>query len=274
MIYKCNSSDNSQILSYIGTEHYKCLYLYMNYLKYGTHSDTIGVYIQTSTDGIQAIFLTYYSCIHIFSRQNTFSLQEFNAFLNEHPFSMIYCKKATALYIWNSIEKNSSEFSISFGWVAQLTSLCHKRDRNVEMAKKEDFRQIAEMICADEDIGRSYNIDNLAKQLYERNQEGYTRNVVIKDGKVVVAHACTNAEINGIAVVGELVVNKEYRRQGYGSDIWCNLCYTLLNENKEIYSFYYSDVSRALHRKMGFREVCEWGKIVVSPQQNRGLKNA
>ena len=237
----------------------------MNYQKYGTESDTIGVYIQTNANGIQALFLTYYSCIHIFSRQNTFSMVEFNAFLKEHPFSMLYCEKTTAFYIWNSIDNNSNRFSISFGWVAQLTSLCQKGNRNVQMAKKEDFRQIAEMICADEDIGRSYNIDNLAKQLYERNQEGYTRNVVIREGKVVVAHACTNAEINGIAVVAELVVNKEFRRQGYGFDIWCNLCYTLLHENNEVFSFYYSDASRALHRKMGFREACEWGKIVVNP---------
>lgn len=263
MIYKCNSSDNSKILSYIGKDYSKCLYLYMNFLKYGIESNTISVYIQEDKEGIQAIYLIYYSCIHVFSRQNTFSLQELNSFLNEHTFSMIYCEKTTALHIWNSLENEKRNCSsITYGWVAQLTSPIPKESSDVQPAKKEDFRQIVEMIYADEDIGRSYDIESLAAQLQERNQEGYTRNLVIKDGSTVVAHACTNAEIKGLAVVAELVVNENYRRRGYGSEIWASLCNDLLKEKKEVFSFYYSEASRALHRKLGFQEVCEWAKIV------------
>lgn len=231
MIYKCNSSDNSKILSYIGKDYSKCLYLYMNFLKYGIESNTISVYIQEDKEGIQAIYLIYYSCIHIFSKQNMFSQREFNSFLNDHSFSMIYCEKTTALYIWKMFEeekRNSS--SITCGWVAQVTSYIPRNSGSIQPAQKDDFRQIVEMIYSDEDIGRSYDIESLAAQLQERNQEGYTRNLVIKDGTTVVAHACTNAEIEGLAVVGELVVNEKYRRQGYGSEIWASLCNTLLKE--------------------------------------------
>ena len=143
----------------------------------------------------------------------------------------------------------------------------------MQPAQKEDFPQIVEMIYADEDIGRSYDIESLTAQLQERNQEGYTRNLVIKEGTTVVAHACTNAEINGLAIVAELVVNKNYRRQGYGSEIWASLCNNLLNEKKKVFSFYYSEASRALHRKLGFQEVCEWAKIVFS-SPNQGKNHA
>ena len=263
MINKCNIDDKAKIISYIGKDYSRCLYLYMNYMKYGIESDTISVYLQEDKEGIQAIYLVYYSCIHVFSRQKMFSLQELNSFLNERTFSMIYCEKATALYIWNGLKKEKRDCSsITYGWVAQVTTLIPRESRDVHPAQKEDFRQIVEMIYADEDIGRSYDIESLAAQLQERNQEGYTRNLVVKDGATVVAHACTNAEINGLAVVAELVVNDNYRRHGYGSEIWASLCNDLLNEKKEVFSFYYSEASRALHCKLGFQEVCEWAKIV------------
>lgn len=268
MIYKCYSNDKSKIISYIGKDYSKCLYLYMNFLKYGIESNTISVFIQEDKEGIQAVYLIYYSCIHVFSRHNMFSLQEFNSFLNEHVFSMIYCEKTTALYIWNSLENEKRNCSsITYGWVAQLTSHIPLESQDVQPARKEDFRQIIEMIYADEDIGRSYDFESLAAQLQERNQEGYTRNLVIKDGSTVVAHACTNAEITALAVVAELVVNENYRRQGRGSEIWASLCNDLLQEGKEVFSFYYSEASRALHRKLGFHEVCEWAKIVFSSQK-------
>lgn len=271
MIYKCNSNDNPKIISYIGKNYSRCLYLYMNFLKYGTESNTISIYIQENLEGIQAIYLFYYSCMHVFSKQNTFSLQELNSFLSNHSFSMIYCERTTALYIWNSFKEDKRNcFSISSGWVAQVTSLIPGESQNVQSAQKEDFRQIVEMLYADEDIGRSYTIDSLTAQLQERNQEGYARNLVIKDGATVVAHACTNAETNGLAVVAELVVKENYRRQGYGSEIWASLCNILLKEKKEVYSFYYSDASRTLHRKLGFQEVCEWTKIVFTKIKGNG----
>ena len=120
------------------------------------------------------------------------------------------------------------------------------------------------MIYEDDDIGQSYNYTDLAKQIEERNREGYARNLVIKQNDLVIAHACTNAEIGKIAVVAELLVRKEYRRKGYASEIWRTICRQLLSEEKEVFSFYYSEESRALHKRIGFYEVCEWTKIVIS----------
>lgn len=116
----------------------------------------------------------------------------------------------------------------------------------------------------DEDIGKSYNKNELAEQLLQRSKEGYSRNYVIKKNDVVIAHACTNAEIDGVAIVAELIVNKEYRRRGYALEIWRAICEEVLKEGKRVFSFYYSNESRNLHKKVGFHEVCEWGKIVFN----------
>ena len=62
------------------------------------------------------------------------------------------------------------------------------------------------MIYSDQDIGRSYNKDELAAQLFQRMEEEYSRNYVLKDGEKVIARACTNAETSQLAVVAELIV--------------------------------------------------------------------
>ena len=104
----------------------------------------------------------------------------------------------------------------------------------------------------------------MAKQIEERNQEGYARNLVIKQDGQVIAHACTNAELNRIAVVAELLVKEGYRKKGFASEIWRTICSQLLSEGKEVYSFYYSEESRILHKHIGFHEICEWAKVVIS----------
>jgi predicted GNAT family acetyltransferase len=102
----------------------------------------------------------------------------------------------------------------------------------------------------------------------ERCMEGYSRNLVIKKDDLVIAHACTNAESEEIAVVAELIVRKEFRKMGLASEIWRDLCSRLLSEKKEVYSVYYSEESRSIHRKIGFYEECEWSKIVIPSNAN------
>ena len=264
MIVKCNSNQQEYMIEdYIGDEYYKCLYLYMDLKRYGIDSEKIEVYIQLTNGEIEAIFLIYYSCLHVFSRQNAFDLFEFWQYFKKIDFSMIYCERSTAEYLWQGLfDEVSPFFDMKFGWVARIDMVDKKDSGKAQVATDDDFFQIVSMIYEDEDIGKSYNIKELSRQLVERSKEGFSRNYVIKEGNLVIAHACTNAEVEDIAVVAELVVNKEYRRQGYASDIWRSLCGDLISENKMVFSFYYSDGSRALHKKIGFKEVCVWTKIV------------
>lgn len=263
MIEKCSARHEPIINEYIGNEFYRCLYLFMNLHRYGADSDTIDVFIQKQEGELRAVYLLYYSCIHVYSRDNNFSLEEFNSFISAREFTMIYCEKSTAEYIWSGLpEVLKQRASLSFGFVAQIEKVDKEDKHQTIRAEEPDFRQIVSLIYDDEDIGRSYDLDDLSKQLKERAEEGYTRNYVIRDGQTVVAHACTNAEMEWLAVVAELVVNKAYRQQGYATDIWRAICSTLLSEGKKVFSFYYSEESRSLHKNIGFFEVCEWAKIV------------
>ena len=266
MILKCSIADENKVLSYIGNDYANCLYLYLDLKKYGIESDKIEVFIQENDfNEITAVLLKYYSCIHVFSYDNSFNAIELGCFIEKHRFSIVYCTSQTAGVIFKALPKNILDSAtMSTGWVAQINAVDKVPKGLATNAQDDDFEQIVQLIYEDDDIGRSYKYDELSQQLKERNRSGYTRNMVIKDGNNVIAHACTNAELDNIAVVAELLVHKDYRRKGYASEILRDLCSRLLNENKEVYSFYYSDESRLLHKKIGFSEVCKWAKIVIS----------
>lgn len=266
MIVKCTQSDIDAILSYIGNEYPKCLYLFLNLTRYGFDNDRIESFIQYDEGVISTVMLQYYSCLHIYSKDNSFDNEELTSFISsKKDLSMLYCESSTADKIASKLSKKiKKHFSITKGWVAQVKKLNIVPKGIAIKAKSCDFEQIVKMIYDDDDIGRSYKYDELAKQLEERNKEGYSRNLVIKDNELVIAHACTNAEIDKIAVVAELLVRKKYRRQGLASEIWGDICNQLLTEGKEVFSYYYSQESRSLHKKIGFKEVCVWTKIVIA----------
>ncbi len=265
MIRKCSEEDRQIIMDYIGTEYSRCLYLYLDLQKYGFDSDTAEVFVQQSDGIVRAVLLCYYSCLHVYSRDDSFCADELCKFIENSDLTMIYCVDTTAARIYESLSCDMKDrASVSTGWVAQIRNTDKKSRGLAEPAMEKDFYQIAKLVFDDEDIGRSYRFDELAKQLEERNREGFARNYVIRKDGLVIAHACTNAEFEGIAVVAELLVRKEYRRQGLASEIWRSICEDLLSEGKEVYSFYYLDESRRLHHKIGFTEVCCWSKIVIS----------
>ena len=265
MINKCFEKDRRKILDYIGTEYSHCLYLYLNLQKYGIDSGSIEVYSMDVGDSITAVMLKYYSCLHIYSRDNAFDAIELSAFFVSQDYTMLYCSSETARIIYSVLPDNlTANASITNGWVAQIECIDKEPVGLAVPAERNDFEQIARLIYEDDDIGRSYNYDDLVRQLIQRNKEGYARNLVIKDNDLVIAHACTNAELATVAIVAELLVRKEYRRRGYASEIWGDICGKLLSEGKEVYSFYYSEESRQLHKHIGFFEVCEWSKIVIN----------
>ena len=265
VIIKCVPSDEKTLLSYIGADYSSCLYLYLNLIKYGINSEVIGVYFQKENGIITSILLKYYSCLHVYSNDSRFDSAEVSDFFLNNNFTMLYCTAEIARSIYSEFpEHMKKRASITNGWVAQIKDLDKPAKGLAVKAQDKDFDQIVKLIYSDEDIGRSYKFDELKLQLVERNKDGYARNLVIKKGDLVISHACTNAELGNVAVVGELLVKEEYRKQGYASEIWRDICGNLLSEGKEVYSFYYSEESRVLHKHIGFFEVCEWAKVVVS----------
>lgn len=266
MIVKCWTKDRQRVLSYIGADYSRCLYLYLNLNKYGLDSNQIEVYLQEKGGLMTAVLLKYYSCLHVYSRENCLlDSGEIGAFFADNGFTMLYCAAETGAFIFPALPGAiTAKATITNGWVARIKCV-DKGSKGLSVpAQAEDFSQIVRLIYDDEDIGRSYNYEDLVRQLVERNEQGYARNLVIKERNQVIAHICTNAEFGNIAVIAELLVREEYRRKGYASEILRSICEKLLSEGKEVYSFYYSEESRILHKHIGFYEICDWSKIVIN----------
>lgn len=265
MIVKCGRNDGHKVLSYIGSDYSRSLYLYLNLQKYGMDSDIIEVYFQKEGNLVTAVMLRYYTCLHVYSRDDNFNADEIGSFFADNGFTMLYSTAETGSRVFSAIPGSlSKEATISNGWVARINNVDREPKGLPIPARSDDFVQIVKLIYEDEDIGRSYNYDDLARQLVERNKEGYSRNLVIKKDGLVIAHICTNAEFGKVSVIAELLVREEYRGRGYASEIMRSICRDLLSEEKEVYSFYYSEESRRLHKHIGFFEVCEWSKIVIN----------
>ncbi|MBR5081410.1 MAG: GNAT family N-acetyltransferase [Bacteroidales bacterium] len=264
MIIKNGIKDKQRILTYIASDYSHCLYLFLNIQKYSLDSGVIEVYCQEKENRITAVMLKYYSCLHVYSKDNDLDAEEIGLFFESKGLTMLYSTTATANCLNKTLPQTlTNNIMVSNGWVAQIISVDKEPQGLSVPAQEDDFEQIIRLIYDDEDIGKSYKYDDLARQLIERNREGYARNLVIKQDDLVIAHACTNAELGGIAIVAELLVRAEYRRKGYASEIWRGICSQLLSEGKEVYSFYYTEESRNLHKRIGFFEVCEWSKIVI-----------
>lgn len=83
MINLCSNSKAEDILSYIGNEYYKCLYLYIDMQQYGCSSEFTKTWIQEDNGEITAVMLAYHSAMHVYSKQQNFDVQELTEFLME-----------------------------------------------------------------------------------------------------------------------------------------------------------------------------------------------
>lgn len=127
MIVKCQKNDEQIVESYIGKEYYKCLYLYMNLQRYGIGSQAIDVYMDKRENEIKAVYLFYFSCVHVYSKDNDFSVLELKELIKDHPTKMIYCEKNTAEYIGDDYSSSERPFTITYGWVAEITNVDTKK---------------------------------------------------------------------------------------------------------------------------------------------------
>ena len=257
MIKKCVEENENEILEYIGENYNKCLYLYLDFIKYGLNNPNVNVYLQKEKECIKSIILTYYTGMHIFARNTDFNISEIVELIKEKNPSMICGEKRTI----NALEKDLQDYDPEYGWVRELSAIEKVDDSNIIKNSKEDFESITNLLLSDEDIGGSYTFDNMLSQIIERNKEGYGRNYVIKDGNKVISHAGTGAENEKVAILSYVITDSNYRHQGLAKKLCNSVCYDLIKEGKKVYLINYTNESTALYDKLGFKICCDWGKL-------------
>ncbi len=263
MICICNNDKFSDIIEYIGEDYPKCLYLYLDVVKYGCSSDTTRTWIQTRDGEITTVALAYHTALHLFSRNNDFDVLEICELAKEVKPTMV---NATADII-RKLEPTLKQYGFlsEFGHIGEwMGTACEVNDSEVSIANEKDIQEVAKLLYEDDDIGASYVYEDLLKQMRDRLNEGYVRSYVLHKDNEVAAHVGTGAEINNVCTIAYTITSPKYRGRGLAGRLYNYSCSMLKKEGKRIFSVYYPESAYAFHHKMGFDDICEYGKLYKS----------
>lgn len=265
MIIKISNDYQSTVVDYIGEEYYKCLYLYIDIRQYGCSSEYTRTWIQENNEEITAVMLSYHSAMHVYSKELNLDVKELSEFILERNPSII-CASAELIKLLEPMLCPNG-FVSEFGHIGKFVHCMPTQvDCDIRLAENGDIYEIAKLLYEDDDIGSSYNLDDLIKQMEERISDGFVRSYVVKDNTHVVAHLGTGAEIKNLCTISYVITAPDYRGRGLSTSLFAYACKQLKLEGREIYSVYYPENSRRLHHKMGFIDCCEFGKLFRSVQ--------
>ncbi len=251
--------DSHHILEYIGDDYSKCLYLYLDYIKYGVNNSNIKIWIQENENScITSIILMYYTGMHIFSKNKDCDYNEIKELIIKENPSPICAEKDIIVALTNM----GLDYKQEYGWVRVLDKIEFSTDSfDVYKAKENDLEELTKLIYRDNDINNSYTFDDLYKQILARNKEKYGRNYIIKKDGIIVSHAGTGAENDKVSVLNYVMTDPLYRGQGLATKVVGKLCFDLIKEGKKIYLVNYTEESTRLYDKLGFKVCCEIGKL-------------
>lgn len=260
MMTICDNKQQEDVLGYIGDDYPKCLYLYLDIIKYGCSSDSTQTWIQYTDGEITAVALAYHTALHIFSRNNDLDSKEFRDLVKEIKPTIVISTAKTIKVIEPALSEMGflSEFGHVGEWIGATNSTeCGE----VVEAENKDIPEVAKMLYEDDDIGASYVYEDLLKQMQERLDQGFVRSYVIRKEGKPVAHVGTGAETQNVCTIAYTITSQNYRGQGLARRLYNQACSILKKEGKRIFSVYYPGSARAFHHKVGFVDVCECGKL-------------
>lgn len=258
MFKRVEKEDEDLIKQYIGTDYDKCLYLYLDFIKYGLSNNNLKFWLDVENDEITCVILKYYSGMHIFSKNHDCDFEEICKLILEEDPSIICAEKFLIETLFNLFK--DSQYIAEYGWVRVLSKHYDCENSLVERASEEDFIEISNLIVNDH-MGEFYDLNELVSQIKEREDDNYGRNYIIKENDKIVSNASTNAEIENIAVLSNVITDKECRGRGLATKVCSKLCNDLIDEGKSIYLINYTDESTGLYDKLGFKISCEIGKL-------------
>ena len=210
MISRCTEADEKEILDFIGDDYCRCLYLYLDMVRYGFNTPFVSMWRQNGADGsLAAVWLRYHSGMHVYAPRGYADADEAAAFVrSEHPAML--CGVPDVL---RPLEAKMAEDGYAFhgGTVCQYD---HKPEglEHIELRlaeSDEDFNRIGDML------------------------------------------------LNGG------ITDPRWRHKGVCTKLLFTMSDDLSKVGKRVYSMYYNPIAAALHRKAGYVDCCEWGRLFI-----------
>ena len=264
MISRCTEADAQEILDFIGDDYSRCLYLYLDMVQYGFNTPFVSMWRQNFADGsLAAVWLRYHSGMHVYAPRGYADADEAAAFVRSERPAML-CGVPEVL---DPLKAAMAEDGYGFlggtvcKYMCNAYGLTRIEARLVE--SETDFTHVGELLYADEEYGASYKPGELANQLSERQRMGQGRSYVVERDGRIVAHVCTGAECDHFVLLSGGITAPEWQHHGLCSRLIFTVADDMKTSGREVYSLYYNPAAKALHRKSGFEDCCEWGRLYL-----------
>lgn len=260
----CNEENKKEIIDYIGEDYGKCLYLYIDLLKYGLTNKHINMWWQKNESKITVLVFQYYSGVHVFSRDEEFDVKDVIYLIKELSPSMICGMESVISKLAPYL---SQDYELELGSVAELINFEDFNDTVSYRAKENELPELAAFLSTDDALGKPYGYELLKTQLLERYHEGFGRNYIMRNHGEIIATASTYAEKGQIAVTSGVMVKPEYRGQGLSKKVFSALCRELKTDGMRVFSYYYIESAMRMHQAVGFKKIGNWAKLVQNNER-------
>ena len=260
----CNKEDIKDIMNYIGEDYGKCLYLYIDLLKYGLTNKHINMWWQKSQNEISVLVFQYYSGVHVFSQNEEFDVNDVINLIKKISPSMICGMESVISKLAPYL---SQDYELELGSVAELIDFKDFNDTVSYRAKENELPELAAFLSTDNSLGKPYGYELLKTQLLERYREGFGRNYIMRSHNEILATASTYAEKEKIAVISGVMVNPKYRGKGLSKKVLSALCRELKTNGMRVFSYYYIESAMRMHQAVGFKKIGNWAKLVQNNER-------
>lgn len=260
MITECNEDNVHQVFDYIGQDYEKCLYMYIDLVKYGIKNENFKVWIQYDDENnICGIISQYFKGIQIYSKSYNIIPDEMISFIKSRNPDIITGMKEAMLQIkegfldYHEVQSN----------IGRLNELTYPSNPEAYTASVDELEEITELVYEDENLGMIYTFEQLYEQFHSRLQDNFGRNVIVRDEDTneIVCHAATSAELPELAVITGVITSPDYRGKGYSKGILAAICEQLLSEGKNVFSYFNIPPAVKMHYGVGFEKVGDWVKF-------------
>lgn len=232
-------------------------YLYIDALSFGFEGENIETHILYDNLKPIAVLYRYYTSLQICTFYKNISVLEIADFIKAGNFQMV----SGDAEIIKAVGEICEDYDAYFGYIMLFDGETNIETSSVTNAVSEDCFDIARLICSDESIGGHYSPNVLEKQLRERMLYWNCKNVIIKQGDGIAAHAATYAECSDFSIIGGVITDTNYRGKGYGRQIVDFLVQKIIAENKKPILYCYDAKTVKWYEKGGWKVYCRCGKL-------------
>ncbi len=248
-----NVSNLKELIQYVYDERKSVPYLYVNLKTYDPANRNVKLFCDYEDGKLCGIAIFYYDCLHFYTRdKETYPRDRVLDLINKlHP-RVIMLQDVIGQSI---LDQMTPQFVVERNYIIDMDGVKPKEGvvYRSQLVGREDIEKIADLLLTEEEYSIVYDRQILIDQMLDRYDRGISRYVAVKEGDLVVSSCSTYGETDDMAMIGGVIVHKDWRRRGLAADVENFICDILAEENKNRIGFvsFENAPSLALHTKLG-----------------------